>query len=84
MGRTPLVRSIICEGMTNDPGAISSRKDPTAEKAMIARTPKDLRAAILALEGMFEGEMVWPGPWRAKNAMRAPEGRAAIVTGLDA
>jgi hypothetical protein len=50
---------------------------------MIARTPKDLRAAMLALEGMSEGEMVWPGPWRAMNATRAPEGRAAIVIALD-
>ena len=74
---------MICEGRINDPGTISSLKDPTAEKAMSARTPKDLRAAILALEGTLEGEMVWLRPWRARNATRVPEGREAIVIGLD-
>ena len=46
----------------NDPGDISSRREPTAENARMARTPRDLSADILAREGTEEGEMAWPGP----------------------
>lgn len=67
----------------NEPGAISSRREPTAEKAMTVRTPRNLRAAMFAREGTLDGEMVWPGPCRAMKAMRVPEGRAAIVIGLE-
>lgn len=65
----------------NEPGEISSRKEPTAENARIARTPRDLRAATLAREGTEEGGMVCPGPWRARKAIRVPEGRDEIVIG---
>src|SRR6266568_1677790 len=54
-GRIPLVRSMIWDGMTKDPGEISSRREPTAEKATMARTPRDLRAATLARPGTEEG-----------------------------
>ncbi len=57
-GRTPLVRSMICEGRTKSPGAISSRREPTAEKARIARTPRDFSAAMLARVGTADGLMV--------------------------
>jgi hypothetical protein len=46
------------EGMTKSPGAISSRRDPTAEKATIAWTPKCLRAAMLARAGTSDG-LIW-------------------------
>ena len=67
----------------NEPGDISSRREPTAEDARIARTPRDLRADMLAREGTADGEMTWPGPWRAMNAtrVREGEGREAIVIG---
>jgi len=80
-GRIPLVRSIICVGRMKEPGVISSRKEPTAEKAMMARTPMDLRAATLAREGTAEGAMVCPWPCRVRKAMRTPEGREDIVIG---
>jgi hypothetical protein len=44
------------EGMTKSPGAISSRNEPTAEKATIAWTPMCFRAAMLARTGTSEGE----------------------------
>ena len=40
----------------NDPGLISSRREPTAENARMARTPRDLSADMLAREGTAEGE----------------------------
>ena len=46
----------------NDPGEISSRREPTAENARMARTPRDLRADKLAREGTAEGESAWLGP----------------------
>jgi hypothetical protein len=58
----PLVLSIIWEGKMKDPGEISSRREPTAENARMVRTPRDLRAAILAREGTAEGAMTWPFP----------------------
>lgn len=45
-------------GSAKCPGAISSRREPTALNASIVRTPKDLRAAILARAGTVEGEWV--------------------------
>ena len=45
-----------------DPGDISSRREPTAENARMARTPRDLRADILAREGTADGAITWPGP----------------------
>ena len=80
-GRTPLVRSMICVGRANEPGEISSRREPTAEKARMARTPRDLSAATFAREGTAEGEMVCPGPWRARKATRVPDGSEQIVIG---
>lgn len=66
-----------------DPGEISSRRDPTAEKARTARTPSDLRAAILAREGTAEGLIVWPIPCLAMKAIRVPEGREEITIGAE-
>ena len=48
-------------GNTSDPGEISSRREPTAENARMARTPRDLRADIWAREGTAEGESTWRG-----------------------
>lgn len=48
---------------------------------MMVVTPRDLRAEMLAREGTVEGEWVWPGPWRARKAIWAPEGREAMVIG---
>lgn len=79
--RTPFVRSMICEGSANAPGAISSRSEPTAEKARMVRTPRDLSAAMLARAGTAEGEMVCPVPCRARKAMCAPEGNEEMVMG---
>ena len=39
----------------NEPGNISSRREPTAENATMARTPRDVRADMLAREGTREG-----------------------------
>ena len=61
-GRMPFVRSMTWEGRMKSPGAISSRSEPTAEKANIAFTPRDLRAEIFARDGTLLGEMVWPLP----------------------
>ena len=80
-GRTPFVRSMICEGRMNAPGEISSRREPTAEKATMARTPSDLSAAMFARPGTAEGLMTCPTPWRAMNATWVPEGRLAMVMG---
>lgn len=79
----PFVRSMICVGRTNAPGGISSRKDPTALKARIALTPSDFSAAMFAREGTAEGEIVCPGPCRARKATRVPEGKEQMVIGDD-
>lgn len=63
------------------PGAISSRREPTAEKARIALTPRDLRADIFALEGTSLGDMVCPLPWRARKAIFVPDGKVQMVIG---
>jgi hypothetical protein len=76
-----LVRSMICAASTKSPGAISSRSEPTALKASTARTPSDFNAAMFARAGTADGEMLWPGPWRARKATFVPEGRAQIVMG---
>jgi hypothetical protein len=70
-------------GIAKLPGEISSLRLPTAEKEMIAATPRDLRAAMLAREGTEEGGMVWPWPWRARKAIWVPEGREAMVMGAE-
>lgn len=61
-GRTPFVRSMIWSGIAKSPGLISSRRDPTAEKATMRRTPSDLRAAMFARAGTAEGGIEWPAP----------------------
>ena len=43
--------------MTNFPGGKSSFKDPTAETDMISVTPNCLRASILALKFILDGEI---------------------------
>lgn len=63
------------------PGAISSRSEPTAEKARIAFTPRDLRAEIFARDGTLVGEMIWPLPWRARKAILVPDGKEQMVIG---
>jgi hypothetical protein len=72
---------MIWVGRTNAPGGMSSRRDPTAEKASTMRTPRDLSAAMFAREGTAEGGMLCEGPCRVRKAMRVPEGRAAMVIG---
>lgn len=51
----PFVRSMICEGMTKSRGRMYSCKLPTAENAMMERTPMDRRAAMLARLGTSVG-----------------------------
>ena len=58
----PLVRSMICDGITKSFGAISSRREPTAENAKIARTPRCLSAAMFAVDGTCVGEIEWVSP----------------------
>ena len=72
---------MICVGSENVPGGISSRREPTALKANMTRTPRDFRAAMLARAGTAVGFMVCPAPCRARKAMRVPEGREEIVMG---
>lgn len=80
-GRIPFVRSMIWVGREKSPGAISSRSEPTAENARIARTPRDFNAAILARDGTAEGEILCPMPCRARKATLVPEGREQIFMG---
>ena len=80
-GRTPFVRSMICVGRANIPGETSSRSDPTALKARIARTPRDLSAAMFARDGTADGLRVCPNPCLARKATRVPVGREAMVIG---
>lgn len=68
-------------GRTKEPGESSSRREPTAEKARTARTPSDLRAAMLARDGTAEGAMEWPFPCLARKAMSVPDGREDIAIG---
>lgn len=63
------------------PGAISSCKDPTALNPTMALTPRDLNAAMLALEGTVEGVIWWLTPCRAMNAISSPLGRAKMAMG---
>jgi hypothetical protein len=72
---------MICEGITKSPGAISSRRDPTALKAMIVFTPIEDSAAMLARAGTAEGLMEWATPCLARKATCAPLGREAMVIG---
>ena len=80
-GRTPFVRSMTWDGRMKSPGAISSRSEPTAEKARMAFTPSDLRAEIFARDGTLVGEMLWPLPWRARKAIFVPDGKEQTVIG---
>lgn len=80
-GRMLFVRSMIWLGMMKSPGAISSRREPTALNATMAFTPTDERAAILALAGTAEGLIECATPCRARKAMRVPFGRDAMVMG---
>lgn len=75
-GRMPLVRSMIWSGMTKSMGLMSSRRDPTAEKAMMLRTPMERRAAMLARAGTSCGANWWWMPWRARKATGTPLCRA--------
>lgn len=55
--------------MTKCPGTISSLNEPTAEKATIALTPIDFKAAMLARAGTSVGVIVWFGPCREMKAI---------------
>ncbi len=76
-----MVRSIIWVGIAKEPGEISSRREPTAEKATMALTPSDLSAAMLARAGTADGAIVCPVPWRARNATCVPDGREQMDIG---
>lgn len=69
--------------MMKCPGAISSLNDPTAEKAMMASTPKCFNAAMLALAGTSVGVIVCAVPCLEMNAILSPEGNSEIVMGDD-
>lgn len=69
--------------MTKSLGRISSLKLPTAEKAIIVRTPILLSAAMFAREGTSEGVYSWWRPWREMKATGAPDGVSRIITGED-
>ena len=71
-----MVRSMIWSGMTKSLGLMSSRREPTAEKAMMLRTPMDRRAAMLARAGTSWGANWWWMPWRARKATGTPLCRA--------
>jgi len=60
-------------------GLISSRREPTAEKAIIASTPMDFKAAMLALAGTSDGFIKWPAPWRARKATWWPASVSQII-----
>ena len=63
----PLVLMVIWEDKMNDPGEISSQREPTAENMRVAQTPRDLKADILVWERTVEGESAWSGLWRAMS-----------------
>jgi hypothetical protein len=63
------------------PGAISSRSDPTAEKATIASTPMLLSAAMLARALTSEGGMLCETPWREMKATSGPGTLGASAVG---
>ncbi len=80
-GRMPLVLSMIWSGMKKSRGWISSCKLPTAEKAIMVRTPIDLRAAIFARELTSWGANSWWTPWRLRKATLCP-GRVDVQRSL--
>jgi len=80
-GRTPFVRSMICEGMAKSPGRISSRSEPTAENATMRRTPRDFKAAMFARAGTSDGEIECPFPWRVRKATSVPPGALEMIMG---
>lgn len=47
----------------------------------MTRTPRCLKAAMLAREGTADGVIVCPGPCRARKATCVPDGREQIVIG---
>lgn len=67
-GLKPFVRSMTWSGTTKSRGLISSRKLPTAEKAMMVRTPIERRAATLARAGTSCGASWWCRPCRLRKA----------------
>lgn len=77
------MRSMICDGITKSFGAISSRSEPTAEKASTVRTPRCFSAAMFAVDGTCEGEIECFSPWRARNATSVPESVRAMLMGDD-
>lgn len=83
LGRMPLVRSMIWSGRQKVPGGMSSLKLPTALNAIMALTPRDLKAAMFARAGTEEGVIVWPIPCRERKAILTPEGREETVMGED-
>ena len=64
----PLVRSMIWSGMTKSRGLMASCREPTALKAMMVRTPRLRRAAMLARAGTSWGAISWCRPWRDRKA----------------
>lgn len=74
---------MICDGTTKSFGAISSRSEPTAEKARMVRTPRCFSAAMLAVDGTCDGEIECVRPWRARNATSVPESVRAMLIGDD-
>jgi hypothetical protein len=74
-------------GTTKSRGLILACRLPTAEKAMMVRTPRERRAAMLARAGTSWGARWWCGPWRARKAIEVDvpgwvcEGWESTVTG---
>lgn len=60
---------MIWSGTTKSRGLISSCRLPTAENAMMERTPRERRAAMLAREGTSCGASSWCRPCRERKAM---------------
>lgn len=73
---------MIWSGTTKSLGGMCSRREPTAEKAMMERTPRWRSAAMLAGLGTSEGEISWCVPWREREAMGVLEcGEVRTVMG---
>ena len=68
----PRVRSMNWSGTTTWPGAISSRRLPTALTASTQSAPSDLSAQTLARKGSSDGSRRWPRPWRGRKRSRVP------------
>jgi hypothetical protein len=61
------VRSMNWSTITNCPGAISSRSDPTAEIAMMSVQPARFSASTLARALTSDGGRRCPRPWRGRK-----------------